>query len=609
MGVLIAGALVLGFVGFGQLQRHSAGTTKLPLPLLDRLYDTVLLFKMTPLYPPPYPWEIEVAQWLAPVAVIYTALSAAAAIFAQQWAELRVRLWHRGHVVVCGLGDCGARLALAFRDRGMRVVAVERALAQAQGSAQAQDWRARGICVISGDATDEHVLLRAGLARAGYLVVVCGDDETNADVALAASRALGAKGGAGAPRQERDGRSVRCFVQVSDDRLCRLLEEAVLARPGRSEVRLEFFNVVRSGLKALLDEYGGALLDASTPPHFVVVGEGRLARQLVAESARRWWLAHGRDGLRCAATLVATGAKVAVTTLEERFPALRAACDLLPCEADPSEPESPPISIELRAPGPRCVAIVCSDNDDAAAVRAAIVVRRSLHDEVPVVVCTRGHSAVPGLLGGVGASGLPNVATFGLLDRVCTPEVLLNGVAEELAQSVHADYLRRRREEIAKFVHELYLEHRQTEGALPQDDQALRPWETLPETLKESNRDQAADIGRKLSLIGCHLEPVPSWDAEPRQFSADELEMLARAEHERWCNERLRQGWQYGEVRDAEAKRNPDLIPWGQLSERSRDLDRDAVRAMPLFLGRLGYAIVPSRAPEPAQEEKVKHVV
>lgn len=604
IGAVVVAALVLGFLGLGHISSRAAAAlgVKLPLPFFVRLYDTLLLFKMSLAYGPPYNWELQLAQWLAPVAVIYTAISALAAIFAQQWAELRVRLWFRGHVVVCGLGNSGARLASAFRAQGSRVVVVDKDVLGSADPGGVEACRAQGIPLVPGDATDEHVLRRAGVGNAGFLVAVCGNDETNADVALAARRSRDR------PRVGPRSGALRCFIQVSDDRLCRLLEEAVLADASRAVVRLEFFNVVRSGLKALLDEYGGLLLEAGVAPHVVVVGQGRLARQVVAEVARRWWL--GRVGVEevCHVTLVSPDAKASVTLLHERFPALRSACELVACEADPSEPESPPVAITLVAPTDRSLAIVCPDNDDAAAVRAAIVVRRSMPDAVPVVVCTRGRSAVPGLLGGTFGSsgGLPNVQAFGLLDRACTPQVLLNGVPEELAQSVHADYVRRRREELAKSFHGLWLDNGQGDGALAVDDPALRPWDQLPETLRESNRDQAADIGRKLALVGCHLEPSPSWDAEPRPFSSDEVELLARAEHDRWCEERQRQGWQKGEVRDVDAKRSPDLVPWEELTESSKNLDRDAVRAIPLFLARLGYSIVPATGPSPGEEGGVR---
>ncbi|HTW07382.1 MAG TPA: NAD-binding protein [Acidimicrobiales bacterium] len=682
LGLLIAASAVLGFVGLGSVEAPSSNGGDHLLPLLDRMYDTVLLFKMTLILPPPYPWELEVAQWLAPLAVIFTAFTAAAAIFARQWGELRVRLGYRGHVVVCGLGNCGARLAPLFHERGMKVVVVDKDLTEAADPAGVEACRERGIPVVVGDATDDHVLRRAGIGAAGYLVAVCGGDETNAEVALAARRSLaparrsatkatsdvgaparirtagngagprttaarttaasvaaasvaGASGAAviegsvnGSGTSEADDagssggarparHSLRCFIQVADDRLCRLLEESALADPSRSNVRLEFFNVSRSGLKALLDEHGGVLLEEGAPPHLLVIGTGRLARQLVAEAARRWWLWRGNlsnesndrndsnEMERCRTTLVAPDAKDAVVALHERFPALRLACDLVAVEADLSEPDSPPISIALDSPLERCLAVVCFDNDDAAAVRATIVGRRSLPEAVPLVVCTRGQSALPGLLGAPGSVGLPNVTDFGLLDRACAPEALLNGIPEELARSVHADYLRRRREELAKSFHELYVGSRTApDRPVPQpDDPSLRPWSELPEILRESNRDQAADIGRKLALVGCHLEPSPAWDAVPKQFSPEEVELLGQAEHDRWCEERLRNGWRLGPVKDPVARTHPDIRPWDELTEPIKDLDRDAVRAIPGFLARLGYAIVPSghdRRGEPA---------
>lgn len=616
-GAVMLTAAVLGFIGLSHLPAPAQSGKLVTVPVVDRLYYTFMLFRLSVPYAPPYPATLEIARWLAPATVIYAAFRAVASVFAQQWAEFRVRLWSRGHVIVCGLGNYGTRLACAFHDQGTNVVVLCKD-ATPPGPAGLHECRVRGIPVLAGDATDPLALERAAVRRAACLVAVCGDDGTNADVALAARAALLAPSaakraemqvaGAGpyagvaprglalsalsdpGPRSTSAGRALRCFVQVSDDRLCRLLEESVLAGPVRSSVRFEFFNVVRSGLKALLDEHGSLLLRALPPPHLVVVGPGRAARQLVAEASRRWWVTNGHSGERCRVTLVDPEADESVRILHDRFPALRTACQLEACPADPSDPESPPLALDLLSPPDRCMAYVYFDNDDASAARAAVVVRRALPEEVPVVVATSGRSAVPGLVGGPSSSGLPNVVTFGLLDKVCRPEVLLNGIPEELAQSVHADYVRRRREE-----------HGSAQGPSLADDPALLPWSSLPESLKESNRDQAADIGRKLALVKCHLVPSAGWDAVPREFTPDEVELLARAEHDRWADERKRAGWQWGPVRDVEAKRNPDLVGWEELSERSRDLDRDAVRAIPLFLARLGYAIVPSGHPDKAK--------
>ena len=51
-------------------------------------------------------------------------------------------------------------------------------------------------------------------------------------------------------------------------------------------------------------------------------------------------------------------------------------------------------------------------------------------------------------------------------------------------------------------------------------------------------------------------------------------------------------GWTYGQAsKDAEAKTHPLLISWDELAEPERQKDRDAIRAIPRMLARVGYEI------------------
>ena len=572
---VVVGAAVLGFIGLGQVKARSGQGA---LPLADRFFDTFLLFKMSNPYSPPYPVALEVARWLAPATIIYAALRAAGAIFAQQWSEVRARLFYRGHVIVCGLGNSGLRLGSSFREKGLQVVVIEKGLSATTAPVGVDECQARGMTVLGGDATDPYVLSRAGVRRAWYLVAVCGDDGTNAEVALAARRSLSElatrKGGLMA-----GGRCLRCFVQVGDDRLSRLMEESAWpTRCGRVPPRIfqcDAFGLEGSSRRARRCPRRSR---AASPPCRCRV---RSCRPPTGGGGVQALVAAAGGAERCHLTLVAPDAPDVASVLHERLPGLRAACELQPCSADPSDPESPVARRPVGARQGRCLAFICSDNDDAAAVRAAIVVRRALVPAIGVIVCVSGHSAVPSLLGASSAL-LPNVSAFGLLDRACRADVLLNGVPEELAQSVHADYVRRRKEELARWIHTDSVRRRQGEGRQEEpdrpeglrggDDPALAPWEELPERPTGVEPDQAADIGRKLAMIGCHLEPTSSWDAEPRGLSAEEVDLLSRAEHDRWCEERRRNGWQYGERRDVAKKQNPDLVAWEDLTERSRDL-------------------------------------
>ena len=145
---------------------------------------------------------------------------------------------------------------------------------------------------------------------------------------------------------------------------------------------------------------------------------------------------------------------------------------------------------------------------------------------------------------------------------------------------------------LARAIHEDYVRRRKADGSLPHDYPALRCWEKLDESLRASSRDQAVDIARKLASIGCEAVLSEKGRSGAVEFGSDEIEMLARMEHLRWVEDRLRQGWYLGPRRDVAGKRSPYLVPWDELSEEVRDLDRDSVRAIPRLVAELGLSIV-----------------
>jgi voltage-gated potassium channel len=59
-----------------------------------------------------------------PALAAYAAIQALLAIFSKQWQMLMIR-FYRNHVVVCGLGERGLRLAKDFSQHGYRVVVIE----------------------------------------------------------------------------------------------------------------------------------------------------------------------------------------------------------------------------------------------------------------------------------------------------------------------------------------------------------------------------------------------------------------------------------------------------------------------------------------------------
>ena len=572
IGALWVVAVVLGYLGF---QAGPGGSGS----FWDKLYLALQLFPLqSGAVPPPVPWQLEVARLLAPAVLAATAVGAVLEALHDELQSLAVWRLH-GHVVVCGLGERGLLLAKAF-GRDYPVVAIE-GDEEARGIGEARE---EGVIVMIGDATDRTVLRKARVDRARYLVAVGGDDGTNAEVAVDARELV-----AGNRDSELD-----AFVHVVDQTLCRLLRgRRAAAAP--DPFRLRFFNVFETGTRTWLDEhppFGSADgRKGDYPPHLIVVGVGQLGTSLVVGAARSWLTRHPEaalrpaPGLRPSITLVDRAAEAKREALLARHPLLRDFCELVACEMDIRSPEFEQAAFLLGSEG-RCTATsvyVCLD-DDSGGLAAALTLMQRIGVErpaVPIVVRMRQNAGLATLL--TGASGEGNLHGFALLDRTCTPQLLLGQTPSEI---------------IARAIHEGYRSHALARGESPETNPSAVPWDELPEDLKESNRRQADHIAVKLEAVGCAIDPLVDGPATLLELAPREVEPMAELEHDRWAAERLFEGWTYapGE-KDLERKTSPYLVPWAELAEGVKELDRDTVRGLPAFLAQAGFRAVRT-APE-----------
>lgn len=69
------------------------------------------------------------------------------------------------------------------------------------------------------------------------------------------------------------------------------------------------------------------------------------------------------------------------------------------------------------------------------------------------------------------------------------------------------------------------------------------------------------------------------------------LEAMAKNVHEIWAQERIKQGWTYGEKRDDVLKQHPCLISYEDLPEEEKVYDRNtSIETLKLIL-KLGFKI------------------
>lgn len=561
-GLLAVASLILGYVGFS-MQEQSWSVS-------DRLYASVELFRLyVASAKPTSNMYLLVAQWLAPATVAYTAFLGLAEIFKHQITVWRINHFTRDHVVICGLGRCGIRLATSFRKGGSgqdprSVVVIDRN----PTVAETRICRELGISVLIGDARDPTLLDQAGLQRAAYLIAVCGNDAIDAEVASAALSAS-------VTRVTRT--SLRCFIHIGDDRLTEQLEQLSLEQINKRQgprAQLELFNVYGLAPKALLDT-DPKLLDPidGRSPHVLVIGVGVLGRKLVVEAARRWSL--GQHPTRIRITAVTHDAERVCVDLKSEFPDLEKVCDLQPVVVDAADIRGDrPMKIDLPSSHSQTKAFVCVEDDDAC-LRATIQTRETLATDISVVACTTGSSALARFLR-TGSGVLEGVQEFALLEIALTPEILLDTINERVAQALHSDY---------------YTSRTQHPDPEDQSVRAMVPWAQLPEHLKHSNRAKASSIGAQLKGLNFKLVRNDAWRAPSRVFTDVQVEELAKREHLRWRASKEADGWRYNPRRDDKKKLNPYLVEWSDLSDGIQEIDRSFARALPRILAAAGYAI------------------
>lgn len=159
-----------------------------------------------------------------------------------------------------------------------------------------------------------------------------------------------------------------------------------------------------------------------------------------------------------------------------------------------------------------------------------------------------------------------------LFARLVVRDVLLGGARELIARAIHESF-------------------RLNQKDRDPTDPSIQPWELLREDLKESNRLQADDIPEKLRRITCGFTPVVGRDPVLIEFTTEEIEIMAEAEHDRWNAEKRLTGWTLGDPKNNDLRITPYLVEWKDLPNDIRRWDRDAVKCIPELLARAKFEI------------------
>lgn len=495
---------------------------------LEALYRSIQLFSVEGNFPDRnLPLALEIARFLAPAVLASAAILAVFAVARERSQTLRIR-FRRGHTLIIGLGRTGATIARRLHDEGRDVVVIE---ADASNP-QALGLRTRGIPVVAGSGTDKAVLERARIAQAQRCLICAGDDSVNLGILAACVGIL--------PEEGASGPSV--FVVVEGLGLWSELHRLSFVK--QRQRRIEFFS--------LSDRIAGRIVSAASaseePDQVVVHGCGPVGARVVAHALRRPLL---------------VGRKPRLSLIGPHAPALRS---LLRDQ----EPWSLPYLVEAQELDSPEIAWVCG-LPEAEALAAAAALSREFSGKVVVAV--------------------PDQDAETALRRTHFDFANVELIPAESEALSEALFDQSAIEVLARAKHDDYVEKEHERGTRVEDNEAMVPWEELHKNWRDSNRLFADSVGSKLAKMGASLLPIGGvFSKDDLTFPDDLLEEMAREEHRRWQEDLESRGWRYhAGKKNPEAKLHPLLIGWDDLSEAERQKDRDAVRGLPIYLGKLGY--------------------
>nr|XP_023658007.1 ryanodine receptor 3 [Paramormyrops kingsleyae] len=208
----------------------------------------------------------------------------------------------------------------------------------------------------------------------------------------------------------------------------------------------------------------------------------------------------------------------------------------------------------------------------------------------------------------------------------------------ETSQIVLPPHLEKVRDKLAENIHELWgmnkIELGWSYGKVRDDNKRQHPclvdFSKLPETEKNYNLQMSTETLKTLLALGCHVvhvnvdaeddlkkmklpknymmsngyKPTPLELSDVKLTPAQEIlvDKLAENAHNVWAKDRIKQGWTYGIQQDLKSKRNPRLVPYALLDERTKKSNRDSLREAIRTLIGYGYNI------EPPDQESAGHV-
>jgi len=563
--VLLLGltAYILAIIGFN-IMYMQAGVER---NIFDLAFQSIRLFgmKFPTGFQSPLPWQLEVARWMAPGVIIYTAAKAILYFVQREYKSFQLS-YKKDRIIVTSLNEKSRFLIKDLLKNGEKVVV----LAGIIDSRKLDEVEKEGAVIVEGDITNKKFLDNIGAQKAKYFVFLEEDDETNISNAISVYNYL---------VEFAKDKKQTIFTHVADDiKLSELMElkffEKYLEKnEANNNCEIRVFSMNERTTRILFKAYSPDVFTMIKPDseqvRVAVFGSGKLAQSMVIRLAR---LGHYANRQKLKITLFHDGDSM-VKKLLQNFPEIR---DLIEFENINAPLELFDIDAfnKLQREQPFNAVYLLCENDSLSSNILKKLIKNDAEKLINVVLALMNPEGILSKWYDVHAIANIRLNKFNVIEESFTKWSIISEKMDDLAKLAHASYLPPVRE-------------RNPEKA------SHKEWEFLGIDFKNQNREQADHLDVKVRALGCKIVPEDSIEEE---FIIDEksgiFEILAETEHNRWAGHMILSGWKLGDKRDDENKIHSDLIPYEKLSEEVKQYDRDTVLNMPVLLEKLGLKLV-----------------
>ena len=305
-------AFILAIFGFTILY-DNAGIDR---NLLDLSFQSIRLFgmKFPTGFQSPLPWQLEVARWLAPWVVIYTAAKAILYLVQREYKSFLLS-YKKDHIIVTSLNEKSRFLIKDLLKNDEKVVV----LAGIIDTRKLDEVEKAGAIIVEGDISSKKFLNHIAGHKAKYFVFLEDDDETNISNAISVYNYLIKYG-----KEKKQ----TIFTHVADDiKLSELMELKFFEKyfeknETNNNCEIRVFSMNERTARILFNTYSPDIFKTiksdSPQVRVAIFGSGKLTQSMIIRLAR---LGKYANRTKIKITLFNKGDSM-VKKLLQNFPAL-----------------------------------------------------------------------------------------------------------------------------------------------------------------------------------------------------------------------------------------------------------------------------------------------